>query len=44
MTTPILKLADIISKYTDVYFYQFSYKGELGMQMKLPIIPGKIFI
>nr|AIY68367.1 esterase [Leptinotarsa decemlineata] len=33
-TTPIARHAYLQSKYTDVYFYQFSYKGKLG-QMEI---------
>lgn len=41
MTTPIIKQAELQSKDANVYLYQFSYKGELGMKMKLPKFKGK---
>ncbi|KAJ8973197.1 hypothetical protein NQ317_014624 [Molorchus minor] len=29
-TTSIIKYAQLVSQYTDIYFYQFSYDGQLG--------------
>lgn len=40
-TTNIIKYAQMVSKFADVYFYQFSYDGELGNVKAY--IEGKIF-
>lgn len=39
-TTPITKQAVHQAKLSDVYLYQFSYKGKLGGQMQVPEVKG----
>lgn len=41
-TTPIARQAFLQSKYTDVYFYQFSYEGKLGDLIVNQTVKGKI--
>lgn len=36
----VIKHAELLSAYTDVYFYQFSYHGELGNNSIH--VPGKL--
>ncbi|KAJ8923392.1 hypothetical protein NQ315_001950 [Exocentrus adspersus] len=36
-TTPIIRHAKLQSNYSDVYLYQFSYKGKLGGQMGVEV-------
>lgn len=38
----MIKEAALMSNFTDVYLYQFAYKGNLGMQMDVPYIAGEI--
>ncbi|CAG9768475.1 unnamed protein product [Ceutorhynchus assimilis] len=38
-TRPTIKFAEMQSQYTDVWFYQFSYKGKMGHQLDINI-PG----
>ncbi|CAG9858054.1 unnamed protein product [Phyllotreta striolata] len=39
-TRGIIKFAELVAKHTDVYFYQFSYHGELGKATNNVTIPG----
>lgn len=41
-TTPVARHAFLQSRYTDVYFYQFSYKGKVGQLLVNKTIEGKL--
>ncbi|XP_044762499.1 cocaine esterase-like [Coccinella septempunctata] len=39
---PTIKQAQLQSKYSDVFFYEFGYSGKMGKQFPSPDIPGKV--